>query len=48
MKITDVEYQMGNYFRNFLMPGNKGYEGRLLVHTENGIGNQGLTLYLFI
>ena len=39
---------MGNYFRNLLMPGNKDYEGRLLVHTENGIGNQGLTLYLFI
>ena len=31
---------MGNNFRNLLMQGNKSYEGRLLVHTENGNENQ--------
>ena len=39
---------MGNDFRSLLMPGNRSYEGRLLVHTENGNENQVLTLHLFI
>ena len=39
---------MGNNFRSLLMPGNRSYEGRLLVHTENGNENQVLTLHLFI
>ena len=39
---------MGNNFRNLLMPGNKSYEGRLLVHTENGNENQVSALHLFI
>ena len=39
---------MENNFRSLLMPGNRSYEGRLLVHTENGNENQVLTLHLFI
>ena len=32
---------MENNFRSLLMPGNRSYEGRLLVHSENGEKSRG-------